>query len=273
MNQKIILIGFVVLISLISGILLWQKISQQYPISPQILEISKEKALKLANHALEKECNLSFSQIERINWTKGPDVENLKREICPTIDKYNETEIWRSKISLNENIEIIALIGIHGKFVCLYGLDKRAAPGIMTLDKICTQNKGVTISTDKAEYKQGEIVKISVINRNSEEISLCNYPTLESPVFYVEKFENRTWITICCVGACRCYSPCMAKIKRCLEIQPNQTLEFKWYQKKEICRNSKYVSTQADSGKYRIRFNIGTSLNPIYSNEFTIKQS
>lgn len=131
--------------------------------------------------------------------------------------------------------------------------------------------KQVTLTTDKTEYRKGEIVKISVINIDQEEISLCNYPTLESPVFYVEKFENGTWITVCCVGACRCHSPCMVRIKRCWEIQPNQTLEFKWYQKKETCKNSQYTSIQAEPGKYRIRFNIGTSLNPIYSNEFTIK--
>ena len=133
------------------------------------------------------------------------------------------------------------------------------------------REKLVTITTDKTEYGQGEIVKIIVENKDSEKISLCRYPTLESPIFSIEKFENGTWITVCCVGPCKCHSPCMVRIMKCLEIQPNQTIEFEWHQKKETCKNSQYISAQADLGKYRIRFNIGTALNPIYSNEFTIK--
>lgn len=140
MNNKILIISLVIFfICLIGKILLWQRLSEP-PIPPAVAEISKDNALELANQSLGKKCNLSFSQIERVGWTKAPDIEILKREICPTIDKYNENEIWRGKISLDENIEIIALVGIYGKFVCFYGLDKRAAPGIMSVDEVCAQS-------------------------------------------------------------------------------------------------------------------------------------
>ena len=80
-NRKILIISLVVFfICLIGKILLWEKLSEP-PILPATSEISREEALRLANQVLEKECNLSFSQIERIKWTKGPDVENLKRKI------------------------------------------------------------------------------------------------------------------------------------------------------------------------------------------------
>ena len=166
-----ILAGVLVMgIVLIGGWWIWNSYFEKISVNKTTSEISKEKALKLANQILEEECNLSFSQIERISWTKGPEVENLKREICPTIDKYNKTEIWKSKISLNDNIEIIALVGIYGKFVCVYGLDKGAAPGIISIDKACGKTEKVTLSTDKTEYEQGEKIKVTIENNLNQNI-------------------------------------------------------------------------------------------------------
>ena len=241
-------------------------------------EISKQEALEIANQFLQSECDTTFDEIETyrgrfvdfyIDHIFGgggprhiivPILERIYNQ-CPELEKYSNFWVAEKNVS-GENI--IVVVGKNGEFICGFG-----AWGT-NLKEICRKDR-IIITTDKTEYEQGEIVKISVINRYSEEISLCNYPTLESPIFYVEKFENGTWISVCCVGSCRCHSPCMARIKRCWKIQPNQMLEFKWCQEKETCRNTQYISTQADSGKYRIKFNIGTSLKPIYSNEFTIK--
>ncbi|MCD6550294.1 hypothetical protein J7K24_01995 [bacterium] len=223
-----------------------------------IIEISKEEALKLANQALEKECNLNFSQIERIKWTEGPDIENLKKEICQTIDKYSENEIWRGKISLNENIEIIALVGIYGKFVCLYGLDKRAVPGIISVDKACEQEGRVTVTTDKTEYEQGEMVKITV-KSDSGEVCYSEYRGSDcwKLPFGVEKFieDERRWKNIRIGKSVMCPQWMAPPATKC---SPSPVI-FMWDQQE-------MNDGQVPPGKYRIKF------RRVYSNEFTIKE-
>jgi|GEM_PF-2027581 len=188
-NRKILIISLVVFfICLIGKILLWEKLSEP-PILPATSEISREEALRLANQVLEKECNLSFSQIERIKWTKGPDVENLKRKICPAINEYKENKIWRAEKPLNENIDVIGLVGIYGKFVCLYGLDKRAAPGIISVDKACEQREGVIITTDKTKY-----VKV-IFPNGKEKLVVGNSYSIKWEAGNIDKVEISIWDT------------------------------------------------------------------------------
>jgi len=179
MNNKVLIISLVIFfICLVGKILLWQRLSEP-PIPPAAAEISKDNALELANQSLGKKCNLSFSQIERVGWTKALDIEDLKREICPTIDGYNENEIWRGKVPLDENIEIVALVGVYGKFVCLYGLDKRAAPGIMSVDEACAQSFAKpSVANPAAVYceKLGYKDEIRTDPKTKGQYGVCIFP-------------------------------------------------------------------------------------------------
>jgi len=275
MDSKVkILIGILVVgILLIAGWWVWksqQEITQS-PVAPTITEISREEALELANQVIQPKCEATFTEIKKIVWNmEGPGFENLKN-ICPVINEYKENKIWRAEKPLNENISVIGLVGVYGRFVCAYALDKKAAPGIITLDKICIQKKGVTIITDKTEYEQGEKIKVIIENNLNQSIW---YKEQLSKIFdhcflilpsKVQKLENGRWKNIelphkCCNKNIMCKIAPPAKLK--LEAKNKRELELKIL----------------SSGTYRLKFGYYLSndiaqLNYIYSNEFTIKST
>ncbi len=130
----------------------------------------------------------------------------------------------------------------------------------------------VTITTDKAEYEQGERVKITIRNDLNKE------KWIFSPFYTVERFNNGNLIEIKKVD-CPCEVAC--KIAAYFVLQPYGTTEYQWDQKETWCsdqtRISKTISNQVPFGKYRIRSEISdpneyTSKQIIYSNEFAIKR-
>ena len=145
----------------------------------------------------------------------------------------------------------------------------------------------VTITTDKTEYEQGEIVKISIKNISDKEMIICG------PFCTVERFDNGEWIRIKRV-LCRCETYCKAAAY--FSLYPGKTIELEWNQMESWCvprdpessdfgpRNSKTIYRQVPTGKYRVKRRISNIregcrmdlediyFKIIYSNEFTIKE-
>ena len=121
---------------------------------------------------------------------------------------------------------------------------------------------GVTISTNKIEYKQKETIEVSIINNSWHKIYINE---IFSPHFNIEKFDNGNWIEVStgkCVGWCTPSGP--------LVLLPKET-------KKNIWRKSPDIS----DGRFRAK--IKASIFPreydafmelekdIYSEEFVIR--
>jgi len=131
----------------------------------------------------------------------------------------------------------------------------------------------VTITTDKTEYEQGEIVKMTVNNGLDKSI-YYSYPQLG-----IERFDNGNWTQIKMVLA-GCGVPGGFPYGA---LSPNAKDELQWDQKEKWCSNpdpsviSDLISKQVLAGKYRIKSEIFDQNTPenkqtIYSNEFTIKE-
>ena len=269
MDSKIkILIGVLVVgVLLVGSWTIWksqQEITQS-SVTPTITEISRKEALELANQVIQPKCEATLTGIKKIVWNmEGPGFENLK-DICPAINEYKENKIWRAEKPLNENINVIGLVGIYGKFVCLYGLDKRAAPGIISVDKACRQEEEVTLATDKTEYEQGEIVKIIIRNNLNHSIQYCRDPC-EYP-YRIFQFLNERWVDKTPSRECLM----IVRSPICSKIKPNESLEFIW---DGIVSSETSNTILAPPGKYKISltFLINKSEKTFYSNEFTIKE-
>lgn len=148
--------------------------------------------------------------------------------------------------------------------------------GIFVITHNCKkyeQKKDISITTDKTEYEQGEIVKITIENNSGRE------QQMGFPIYSVEKFENDKWVEIK-----RVYCPCGAicKIMGPPPIKSRSKLKFEWDQQESWCDDSvamiysKKISKQVSAGRYRIkgvkRDIDGTNDDQlIYSNEFIIK--
>jgi len=139
-------------------------------------------------------------------------------------------------------------------------------------------SQGVTITTHKTEYGQGEIVKIIVKNDLDYMIGLIAVFT------EIEKLDDGIWANIWSWSSsgyrCSCDPTCYFGVIP--EIEPNVEMPLEWNQKMwTYCdphatfgdlKDSTFVL--ATSGKYRIAAKIRTIDNKIYiinSNEFTIK--
>ena len=190
-NIKILIGVLVVGILFVGGLWIWksQRELTQSSVTPTITEISREEALELANQVIQPKCEATFTEIKKIVWNmEGPGFESLK-DICPAINEYKENKIWRAEKPLNENIDVIGLVGIYGKFVCLYGLDKRAAPGVIPLDKACEQREGAIITTDKTKY-----VKV-IFPNGKEKLVVGNSYSIKWEAKNIDKVEISIWDT------------------------------------------------------------------------------
>ncbi len=118
---------------------------------------------------------------------------------------------------------------------------------------------GITVFTDKSEYRQGEAVEVTIENNSWHSIYVNE---ILGPYFYVEKFDKGKWIEVPsgrCIGWCAPSGPLM--------LLAGET-------KKDIWR-------KGTEGRYRIK--IKASIFPqeynvfmefgknIYSKEFTIR--
>ncbi len=121
---------------------------------------------------------------------------------------------------------------------------------------------GITVFTDKSEYKQEEVVEVTIENNSWHSIHVNE---ILGPYFDVEKFDNGKWIEVSsgrCIGWCAPSGP--------LILSAGET-------KKDVWRKGTSVS----SGKYRIKikasifpseYNVFIELGKnIYSKEFTIR--
>jgi uncharacterized protein YxeA len=124
----------------------------------------------------------------------------------------------------------------------------------------------VTITTDKAEYEQGEAVKAYIFNGLDENLTL----------FFdrVDKLEDGEWITY------PLYNPCVAYIQPpgIIRVESNTIFTKQWdqkYYKSQYTREEVEegcTPIEAQIGRYRFESEMGTN-TIIYSNEFTIKES
>jgi hypothetical protein len=100
--------------------------------------MSQEKALELANSNIQPPCNITYSGVEKVSWSKGgPAYSILKDTICSEITDYNYSEVWEARASINKDVEVITFVGLYGEFTCSYALDHRAGPGIEEIGNVC----------------------------------------------------------------------------------------------------------------------------------------
>jgi len=145
-------------------------------------------------------------------------------------------------------VSLGALFGAVGYLVSQQGI-------IMTTNPLV--EKEITIMTDKTEYEQGEIVKITVRNSLNEAVCFesCN-------TYYFQK-KNWTWEEYL---AKKCE---VDFIKECIDFSKNKEFEIEFFK------------TDFEKGTYRIAVPIYTACQNkefpcekkeiIYSDEFTIK--
>jgi len=137
--------------------------------------------------------------------------------------------------------------------------------------------RGVTITTDKTEYKQGESVKITL--KNDLKKSIFSHIGSGTPVFCIEYVERKTpagnWEEL--FAQCQ-YPHCIYDIDAPGEIKPGQSKTLEW--KPLIYIDGTLKRIQAGSGIYRLislyQIRGGPSSEnwewkTTKSNEFTIK--
>lgn len=141
-----------------------------------------------------------------------------------------------------------------------------------------TPQPEVTITTDKTEYEQGEILNIIVKNNLDEEIELWQYIWFEKynedektfeiiakqlfDIFIKADSIDNSW-------ECSECGPCWELAY--VDIKGKGVHESVWDQDIQSCINAAEVIKKADSGKYRIKLQFAKSGPVVYSNEFTIK--
>lgn len=146
------------------------------------------------------------------------------------------------------------------------------------IEEFYTSNKGVIVTTDKTEYEQGEIIKITIKNNLNE--SIYSHIGSSTPVFSIDHIEKKkpdgTWEKL--FVQCR-YPHCIEKVAAPKEIKPGQSEVFKW--KPLIYINGTSKITQLKTGTYRIvilyQIRKGSipkdwKWNTVCSNEFMIKK-
>ena len=238
-------------------------------------EISKQEALEIANQFLQSECDTTFDEIETyrgrfvdfyIDHIFGgggprhiiiPILERIYNQ-CPELEKYSNFWVAEKNVS-GENI--IVVVGKNGEFICGFG-----AWGT-NLREICRKGR-VTITTDKTEYEQGEMVKITVRNDLVESIWYREWDTKCSGTSFSIGKKRDNGYSFYPLGLAEC---AMDEV----ELKPKATRIYalnlnEW-------KKTKFPHTDIDTGVYKWRFiyilkNGDKESKTIYSNEFTIKE-
>lgn len=118
--------------------------------------------------------------------------------------------------------------------------------------QIYPETQEVTITTDKAEYEQGETVKITLKNNLKE--SIFSHIGSGTPIFCIEYVERKTargnWEKLLAQGQ---YPYVLSSKPRDVpkEIKPGQSAIFEWW-KPSIFINETSKSIQAGPGIYRL---------------------
>jgi hypothetical protein len=148
----------------------------------------------------------------------------------------------------------------------------------VTPEKIKEWAEGmITITTDKSEYEQEEMIKINIKNSGK----LLFYLD-KTPYFYVEKLENSEWMPIEEYIGCPCGAQdCVPKITEPLLIYDNAMVIFIWDQlTRKGCKEGETIWSKAPPGKYRVVCDflikhLATGIETReknYSNEFIINK-
>jgi len=150
----------------------------------------------------------------------------------------------------------------------------------------------ITITTDKTEYKQGEIIKITIRNNSDKPIFSRMNMFITWNDLHLEKFKNGSWVEVDfwppvfghkgpCFGVLLPERPLGVN-----KLESHSEFVQEWNQRE--CHNIGEEPTLIEKGKYRLAFVYGTKAgnwaydpkyyhypikNPklIYSNEFIIK--
>lgn len=120
---------------------------------------------------------------------------------------------------------------------------------------------GVTVSTDKTEYKQGEYIEVTIANNSWHKIYVNE---MFIPYFDIEKFDNGKWIQITsrvCDGWC---APSGS-----LVLLPKETNENIWWEKSDGRYRAK-IKASIFSEEFNLFAKTKFEKN-IYSKEFIIK--
>ncbi len=147
-----ILIGILVVVGGIVLIVLLNKCVEKPPVTTTTTisgkEISKQEALEIANQLLQSECERNFTKVDEVKKVDWNSYQGMTlKGVCPEIENYTEKKIWRIRgrvKNLPKSFEeklylyIVGLVGIHGKFVCLFGRDLHK---IRSLEEICKPPK------------------------------------------------------------------------------------------------------------------------------------
>ena len=121
---------------------------------------------------------------------------------------------------------------------------------------------GVTVVTDKTEYKQEETIEVSIVNNSWHKIYINE---IFGPYFDIEKFDNGKWIQIPsgrCVGWCAPSGP--------LVLLPKETKKNIWRRDSDILHGRYRAKIKANifSEEYNVFMELGKN---IYSKEFIIR--
>ena len=153
----------------------------------------------------------------------------------------------------------------------------KATQGIKD-EMIVDKKEEVSITTDKTEYRQGEIVKITVRNNLDKSIWYTDFGVY--PWWKLEVRENKEWKSI------KLLLPTLTKYgEECIAFPPPQSIEevlkeLKTNRGVTTAWNLRYCKDSTpsfiESGNYRLAFTYGLTTDSyaektVYSNEFIIK--
>lgn len=200
-------------------------------------------------------------------------MDNLSKFQNP-VRKLKISKRANREISTPVGIIIILLIAILAGGILAWQWEIVPEYEVLQLEIPPKPEKKVTITTDKTEYEQGELIKITIRNDLSESIFS------HTDVFCIEYIERKTsegnWEKL--FAQCQ-YPHCLYKIGGPKEIKPGQSVTFEW--EPLIYVNGTPDTVQMSPGIYRLKILYQIRKGPIserwewktiYSDEFTIKE-
>ena len=138
-----------------------------------------------------------------------------------------------------------------------------------------SEEKEVSIATDKTEYEQGKGIKITLRNNLDKSIYFGKETISAEDIiplgFSLEKFEKEEWKKI------QTSHPIADGLSPGVKLKPNENFEFSWNQEFFVILSpTQAEKNKVSPGKYRIclRFSLmeGNNYESICSKEFTIKE-
>lgn len=144
-------------------------------------------------------------------------------------------------------------------------------------NKSYAKSQEIIVTTDKNEYKHGEVIKITLKNELSE--SVFSHIGSQTPVFSIDRIERKKsgedWDKL--FAQCQ-YPHCVYDIDGPSEIKPNQYVSFEWNPLIYIDGTNNNIQTKPGTYRLLVTYQIRKdylSKNwewlKVYSNEFVIK--